>query len=220
MSRRVVTKIERQKNNPRRASIYLDGEFAVSVHEESLARFGLRKGDVLDRKILDDLMQAEELLRAKEKAMRLLSHHARSEKEIRDRLRKASFRAIVVNEVISALKRSALLDDVSFARMYAHDTMARKPLGKHLLRQQLRAKGVAKEIIDPLIEKVYTPESEENFAFSLAKKRLVRLLSPPRPRNLQDLLKQKKRLTDYLVRRGFDWETVSSVVSKLIPNHS
>lgn len=220
MSTHVVTKIERQKKNPRRASIYLDGEYAVGIHEESLARFGLRKGDVLDRKTLDDLKQAEELLRAKEKAMRLLSHHARSEKEIRDRLRRASFRASLVDEVVSALKRSALLDDVAFARMYAHDTMARKPLGKHLLRQQLRAKGVAKETIEPLIEELYTPESEESFALSLAKKRLVRLLPPPRARNHQNLLKEKKRLTDYLVRRGFDWETVSSVVSKLIPNHS
>ncbi|MFQ5798137.1 MAG: RecX family transcriptional regulator [Bacteroidota bacterium] len=216
----LITKIERQKKNARRASIYLDGKFAVGVHEETLTRFGLRKGDTLDGKTLEDLRQAEELFKAKEKAMRLLSYRARSEKEIRDRLKKASYRAPIVDEVVDALTRSGLLDDATFARMYAHDTMARKPFGKQLLRQQLRGRGVAKEIIEKLIAELYTPQTEESFALSLAKKHLVRSLRSPPAKKLQDLVKQKKRLADYLVRRGFDWETVSSVVSKLLPNHS
>lgn len=216
----IITKIERQKKNVRRASIYVDGEFAIGVHEETLRRFGFRKGDVLDRKTLDELQQAEELLKAKEKAMRLLSHRARSEKEIRDRLKKASHPSSIIDEVAAALKRAGLLDDVAFARMFAHDTMARKPLGRHLLRQLLRTKGVAKEIIENLIEEMYTPETEEDFALTLARKRLARTHLSSRRLSLQESLKLKKRLAGYLVRRGFDWDTVASVMSKLLPNHS
>ncbi len=220
LSLMVVTKIERQKKNTRRASIYLDGKFAFGVHVDTITQFGLRKGDVLDQKKLEELQKAEELLRAKDKAMRLLSHRARSEKEIRDRLRQASYSSSIIQEVVSALKRSGLLDDVAFARLYAHDTIARKPLGKRLLRRQLRTKGIADETIDRLITELYTPDAEESLALALAKKRLGLSLRLPSTKKQQEWFRQKKRLVDYLVRRGFDWDTATSIATKVLPKQS
>lgn len=213
-----ITKIERQKKNKNRTSIFVDGEFAVGIHEETLVRLGLRKGDALDSKSMENLKREEEILTAKEKAARLLSYRARSEKEIRDRLKKKPFKEPVIEETIAALKRSGLVDDAAFARMFAHDAMVRKPLGKHLLRRELRQKGIANEIIDSVIGEVYDEESEEEFAVELTRKYMNKKTgSKKKSTGVQGQLKEKKRLADYLARRGFDWETVSSVLSKVLP---
>ena len=44
----VITKITRQKNNKERYNIYLNEEFAFSVDESTLIKFGLTKGKILD----------------------------------------------------------------------------------------------------------------------------------------------------------------------------
>ena len=213
-----ITAIERQKKNPKRVSIYVDDEFAIGVHIETLAHYGLRKGDSLEEKKLKELERAEELQSAKEKSMRLLGYRARSEKEIRDRLGKKSFNVAVIDETIVALKRSRLLDDAAFARTFAHDAIARKPLGKHLLRRELRQKGIANEIIESVIGEVYDEESEEEFALELTRKYMNKKTgSKKKSTGVQGRMKEKKRLADYLARRGFDWETVSSVLSKVLP---
>ena len=209
----IITKLERQKKNPSRISLHIDNKYAIGVHKEVLLKSGLRVGDRLTDSTLNDLRKSEELHLARESALRLLSYRARSKKEVRDRLKRKGISPGVVAEVIDAFQRSGLLDDLEFAKAFAHDQLMRKPMGEALLKQQLSKKGINKETIEQVLLEVYQGDTEDAYAFELASKRIKR----SRSSFLKlDPVKQKKRLWDYLARRGFDWVTVRKVVERAL----
>ena len=79
---------------PRRrrlSQLYIDGEAAVQVDTETLARSGLAVGDELDDEALHALLQASAEHRAHEKALYLLEHRAHSKKELADKIARAEF---------------------------------------------------------------------------------------------------------------------------------
>ncbi|WP_235425115.1 hypothetical protein [Heyndrickxia ginsengihumi] len=83
-----ITKISVQKNNPERYNIFLDGQYRFSVDEEVLARFQLLKGKEISSFELDHIMLQDDIRKGVNIAIQFLSFRMRSEKEIKDYLRK------------------------------------------------------------------------------------------------------------------------------------
>jgi regulatory protein len=208
-----ITKIERQKKNPSRFSLSIDDEYAIGIHKEVLLKSGLRSGDSITEKTLDDLKRNEELFHARESALRLLSYRARSKQEIRDRLKKKGISAEIAGAVLHSLESSGLVNDLEFAKAFAHNKLLKKPMGKKMLRLELRRKGINKEMTEQVLSEAYGSDSEEEFALELAKKRAKR--GQGRIGQVERL-KQRKRLSDYLAWRGFGWDTVSRTVAKVL----
>jgi regulatory protein len=209
----VITKIDRQKKNPARFSLYLDDEYAIGIHKEVLLKFGLRVRDRISEKTLEELKHAEETRAARESALRLLSYRARSTKELRERLKKKRYSPEAINEVLISLERSGLINDFEFAKAFVHDRLLRKPMGKGLLVQELRKKGIKKETIEDVLAEAYRNDAEDTYACELAAKRMKRAAASF---GRLDPLKRRKRLADYLARRGFDWETVSRALERVL----
>lgn len=203
----VITRIERQKKNPRRYNIYVDGEFALGLDRNVVADNGLRKGDRADTALLDKLRTADELIRAYQIALRFLSYRPRSEYEIRTRLEREEFLLQTIESIIAKLYDEGQLDDGRFAGMYAESKMLKKPIGAHRLRRELRQKGVDEEIIERIVRTHCSEETELQNARRLAEKKLAADRS-------KDPVKRKRRLADHLARRGFGWEVVGRVVNE------
>ncbi len=213
----VITKIEPQKKNSLRVSIYLDDKYAFGIHDETLLKFGLRRNDQLDEKKIEEITAFEEVLNVREKAMRFLSYRARSEKEIRDKLKKKKFSEELIDTVIQKLQLAGLINDLEFGRMFARDKMGKKPMGRIMLKQELLRKGITNHLIEQILSEVYPNHGEDEFALTLARKRLQRYKSSFAK---LDTFKRKKKLADYLARRGFDWDTISKVVGTLLNSSS
>ena len=211
----VITRIESQKTRSRRVNIYCDGEFALGLHQDVLVKFGLREGDVLDEKQIEKLQGAEELNLAKEKALRLLGYRRRSEKELRARLLEREFHPEIIDSVIEHLRKLGFVNDRAFAEAFLHDALMKKPAGTRLLRQELRRKGISKEIVEGLLEEKLGTEIEFSLAREAASKRMRRSTISHKGGERE---KQQKRLADFLVRRGFAWDTVASVLKEFFPN--
>lgn len=228
----VITKIERQKKNPKRVNIFCDDEFVIGLHQDVLLKAGLRKGDTIDEKKLEELQSAEEFSLAKDKALRFISYRQRSEKEVRSRLIEREFHPSVIDRVVSYLREVMLLNDRAFAEAYVHDVLMRKPAGATLIRRQLQLKGVDKDIIDRVVEDKLGSETQSMLAREAAKKYMRRYRPAtggtrkkqeryPKGRITRRVVnKQQKRLSDFLARRGFAWDTVSSVVKEFFPQES
>jgi regulatory protein len=210
-----ITKIERQETNPKRVNIFCDDQFAYGVHEDVLVRFGLRKGDVVDGKLAAELERAEEFNQAKVAALKFASHRQRSEKEVRLKLTEKEFAPAVIDEVVAHLEKHRILDDEAFARAFVNDQLMKKSAGVKLLRQRLRLKGISKPIIEKVLGETLGVETEIALAREAAAKQLRRLeiSSKKLPRE-----KKLKRLADFLSRRGFTWDTVSTVIKELFPH--
>lgn len=202
---REITKIESQKKNPKRKSIFLDGEFSFGIDDETFYRFGLKEGDILTKERIDEIKDSEKKRKAKQFTFNFLSFRARTEKEIRDRLKKKGFSKKITDEVISDLKRLDLVNDYQFALSWIGDRLDHKPRGEKLLRIELYRFGIKKELIEKALEEVYPKKNEKEIAKGLIEKRKKRY------ENLEERL-AKKRMADYLLRRGFSYEVVKEVL--------
>ena len=110
----VITKIEAQKRNDNRVNIYLDGEYFMSIFKELVFTFSLKKGMEIDRDYLNSLLEDEMYLKAKDKALSILSRADQSEKKIREKL-SADYTDEVVEKVIDFLKNYNFINDSMLA---------------------------------------------------------------------------------------------------------
>jgi regulatory protein len=147
------------------------------------------------------------LQKARNYAFLLLKFRLRSEKELAERLKRKKFEPRVISETLAFLKEKRFLDDRLFAKTWIEWRIA-KPLGVIRLRQELRAKGIDKEIIDETLEEVKKNYSEESVVSGLAKERFKKLKGVERN-------KAKQRILGYLLRRGFSTDLVIEAIRRL-----
>ena len=112
----VITKIEKQKKNRKRWSIYADDEFIMGLSEETLLNSGLRADDEITKDKIAELKEFDEFVYAKKSALDFLSYRIRSTTEIGDKLRSKNISPDTVERVIAGLQKLGLIDDEEFAR--------------------------------------------------------------------------------------------------------
>ncbi len=202
-----ITKIEIQKKYKGRRSIFLDGEFAFGVDAAIVVQHGLKIGDRLTAAQILEFLLKEEKKRVKEKAFQFLAQRAHSERELQTKLVKKGFEKNLIEETLSELKQQKLLDDAAFAQSYVYSRLASKPLGEYAMRRELRNKGIADEQIVAALQAAYSEKNQIDYARELIEKKL------PQFGKLDDQIK-KKRLADFLIRRGFNWELVKDALNE------
>lgn len=207
----VITKIERQKRNTRRVNLFIDGTFAFGIDEEVFRKFALRCGDEVSEPLYRSMLLSEEGARAKQEALRFLSYRMRTEREIRSRLVEKEYPPETINKVVESLKQLNAVNDRHFAEVYLRDLQLKKPSGKRLGTQKLRSMGIPAEIIEEAITSSTDQETEQARAFKAAEQVIKRFQSGLQGK---DRLKEQRRFTSYLARRGFEWSVISTVVNK------
>jgi len=212
-----ITKIERQKKRASRKSIFIDGTFAFGVSDDVLLRFGLHEGAELGEGMAARIIEAENEETAKQKALRFLGIRPRSKKEIRDYLMKKSFTPELAESIIGRLESLRMLDDLAFARMVCRDLLAKKPSGEKMLRQQMMKKGVPAAVIEDVLGEFSTPEAEFAMALKAAEKQILRIGRSSRPSD-DDII--KKKILEYLLRRGFAFETALNAAKRVTAKQS
>lgn len=200
---RIITAIKVQKRNPNRVNIDLDGEFAFGLSRFVAA--WLKPGDHLSEEKINSLMEKDALEVAYQRALDLLNHRPRSEKEIRLRLIEKDFQPEQIDQVISKLKQANLVRDEAFARMWVESRNEFHPRSSKLLRYELRNKGIAESHIDFALKEM--PEEEE-----LAEKAATLYYRRLQGKDWQTF---RNRLSGFLARRGFSYTTIAPIVKSL-----
>jgi regulatory protein len=198
-----ITAIEQQKRRPR-ANIFVDGRFALSLSLALVAQAGLRQGDAVAADRLEALRQADQRQQAHEAALRLLTYRPRSEAELRYRLARRGLPPLVVQEAVARLREQGLLDDEAFARYWVEARQQSSPRGRRLLRRELAAKGIATETTRQALATV----AEEEAARRAAETKASHLHDV-------DYATFRRRLGQFLLRRGFPYETAGVLVEEL-----
>lgn len=208
---RVITKIEPQKKNPRRRSVFIDGKFIFGVNEEVVSKLRLEKGETLTERRITEILAGKSENEAKEAALRFLSFRRRTEKEIKDKLRQKGFDDKIIRSTIQKLKSYDLVNDHEFAVAWIKERLAHKPRGKRLLRQELWKKGIQKEIIDRAVGELCRNEDESALEVLRKAGRRYRKLEPKVAR---------RRMLGLLLRRGFSYETSKDALALEISSES
>ena len=199
----LITAIAKQKRRPR-VDVFVDGRLSLSLSVALAVQAGLKHGDTVTAERLEALRQADERQQAHDAALRLLAYRPRSEAELRSRLGRRGLPPVVIQETVEHLREQGLLDDDAFARYWVDARQQSSPRGRHLLRRELLAKGVGAETAAQAVATV----AEEEMARGAAEKKAHSL------RNL-DYPTFRRRLGQFLLRRGFPYETARVLVEEL-----
>jgi len=150
--------------------------------------------------------RTESFDKVRDYAFFLLKFRLRSENELAQRLKLKKFPEESIKAIISFLKEKKFIDDNVFAKAWINSRL-RKPLGLRRIKQELRQKGVDKEIIEEQSSGV-KDYSEAETVLDLAKRRLNILKGT-------DQVIAKRRIYAFLLRRGFSPEIVIDTLNQL-----
>jgi regulatory protein len=199
-----ITGLTAGRGRDKRVNLFLDGRLAFSLSAEVALKEGLRPGQELSEAELQALAGADRYQRCLTLALRLLAVRPRSEEEIRQRLQKRGFESEYREKAIARLKERGLVDDIAFARFWKDNRQTFRPRSRRLTALELRRKGLDSAAIEPVVGEIDDGDS----AYRAALVRARRL--PP-----SDYEAFRRRLGEYLVRRGFDYETIQQTVARI-----
>ncbi len=199
-----ITAIRARKGRGKRINVFLDGKFALSLEAEVAAREGLQADQELSASQIEALTASDHFHRCLNAAVHYLSYRPRSESEIRQRLQQRGFDNDSVEAVIARLKEQGLVDDVAFAQFWKDNRQSFSPRSRWLTRLELKQRGVTDDIANQAVSGVDDADSAYQAALSKAR-------SLPH----SDYQSFRRRLGEYLRRRGFGYEVINQTVGRI-----
>ena len=152
----------------------------------------------------------DDYARAMQTALGYLSFKPRAIAEVRRRIGR-DFTQPVVERVLDSLKRYGYLDDAEYATQWRRSRDKRKPRGAFLLRRELRAKGVADDLIDNALEGL----DEASNAYRAGQRSAQRWLRD----GSIPYTTYRRKMGDLLGRRGFAAGVTRDTANRLWREH-
>jgi regulatory protein len=153
--------------------------------------------------------------RAMEVAVGYLGTRPRTRWETERRLRRAGATEPVIAETVQRLAELGYLDDAAFARWWGEQRDRHAPRGARMVEAELRQHGVPREIIEAYRVEHQAPEhrpEDDALPASEPERAADALARHLRGRPLPSDAKALQRVGMFLVRRGFDPDTVRSAI--------
>ena len=141
--------------------------------------------------------------RARGAALRLLALRPRTVSEIRERLGRR-FDSNAVEKAVSRLLSEGLLDDADYAQQWRQSRERRKPRGRRMIAKELKAHGVADDLIEDALEGYDSLEAARRAALRYATRQTA-----------ADRTTFDRRVGAFLDRRGFETDVIRRVLQEL-----
>jgi len=202
-----ITALQTQTNNQDRINIFVDDQFLLGVSALIVLQMGLRIGQELSPEQLEQLHQEEALQQATNRALNYLSFRPRSREEVRRYLRKKETPPELIDTVIQRLDDLNLINDQSFTEFWVESRERSNPKGAQALKNELRMKGVKRELLDELV----SDEQDEERALRAGRKKAAQHVR----QSEMDFKTFRARLGPFLQRRGFSYEVSTHVMRAL-----
>lgn len=196
----MITALEAQKRNKDKVNLYIDGEFRCSLTAESVVRARLKAGQELSEERLEEILLTSETELAFKKALDYIARAMKTKKQVLDYLCGKGFDMSAAKRAVEKLEEYKYIDDRAFARQYAE--LNAKQKGARRIRAELLKKGLDEGCVSLAVEKL-SREKSEQAASDLAEKYM---------RGKANDFKTLNKLSRFLASRGFDFDTIKSVV--------
>ncbi|KOA20187.1 regulatory protein RecX [Clostridium homopropionicum DSM 5847] len=204
----IITKIELCKKNKNRVNIYIDEEFAFACSIDLVYYHSIEKGKKVNLKLLNDVIEEDNYIKGKNHALKILEKSYKSEKEISDKLIIKGYDLKTVERIIDFLKEYDFINDEKLAERYIEEK--RSSNGKNKIKFMLMKKGIREEIINQKLN-CMEENLEEDGALKLARKKYESLI-----KSEDNNVIIKKKLSQYLLRRGYNWEDVKKILKGIV----
>ena len=194
-----ITKLEVQMNDKNRVNLYVDDEFYSGIPAELVYLEHLKTGLEIDEKDLKKIIFENEKSKAMSRVTKYIGSSLKTQKQIRDYLRKKEYSDDTIEFVMSKLAEYNYIDDKKYAQAYV--LTYGKKYGKLKLISQLKIKGVSEEIIECVLE-----DNKVDSIESVASKYL---------KNKVMSYEVSQKLFRFLYSRGYEFDEINSYINKL-----
>jgi regulatory protein len=150
-------------------------------------------------------------------AVRFLGTRPRTRWELERRLRRAAATDDVITATLDRLSAMGYVDDTAFARWWTEQRDRHAPRGRRMVEAELRQHGVPRDVLEslrgeelaePALDADALPGNEAERARAALDRHLK-----GRPLPLD--VKARQRIGAFLMRRGFDPETVRTAIREV-----
>jgi len=196
----IVTRLEPMTKT--KYKIYLDEQFAFVLYKGELSRYKIQENYNLSQEVVEKIKLEILTKRAKLRAMYLLNRMDRTEEQLRTRLKQDLYPEDIIENAIQYVKSFGYIGDMDYARRFVESRKSAK--SRLEIKMSLLQKGVSKEIVENVLEEYYDERSEAAAIQKLVEKRGYSEESATD--------KEKKKMYEYLVRKGFRYEDIRQVI--------
>lgn len=197
-----IDRIEASKHKRGRVLVFLEDGACLKITEQELLDFGLRAGDQLDEAALSRLKEAAGVSNVKAAAADLIGKRAMSRAALEKKLKEKGASEAEARYAAEWLEAIGAINDADYAALLVRHC-AQLGYGPARIRDKLYEKGVPRELWEDALDTL--PDQSED---------VDRFLRSKLRGELPDE-KEKKRLTDALLRRGFSWGDVRAAWNRL-----
>lgn len=197
-----ISKVEPQKKNKNRCSIYIDGEFRFGLTKELALKYDLKEGDEISDPEIKEILLQEEKEKIRTRAFKILHFRQRSVRELRERLISLGYDTPLVDDVIDELRADNTLNDEQFAQAFINDYTTLKPKGNRFIARELLKRGISKDVVLELINK----RDEHTLIKRFIKKKLSNL-DKTKPKERQKIIRR-------LLYHGFTPGTIYDAIQE------
>lgn len=195
-----VTKLEPVTKT--KYKVYLDEQFAFVLYKGELSRYKIQEEAELSQELTEQIKNEVLIKRAKLRAMHLLNYMDRTEQQLRDRLKRDLYSEDIIEIAMQYVKSFGYVGDYGYAKRYVQSKQPSKSRAE--IKMALMQKGISKQIIKSVLEECYEEQDELSA--------IVRILD--KKRFVEDTATdvEKKKMFDYLLRKGFRYEDIRQVI--------
>lgn len=197
-----VERVEASKHKKGRVLVFLGDGACLKITEQELLDFGLRSGDELDEETLKRLKEAAGVSNTRAAAADLIGKRAMSRRDLERKLQEKGASETEARYAVEWLEAIGALNDAEYAAALVRH-YSRLGYGPARVREKLYEKGVPRELWEDALEEL--PEDGGQVDAFLRSK--LRGRTPDE--------KEKRRLTNALLRRGFPWGEVKAAWRRL-----
>ena len=197
-----IERLEASKHKRGRVLVFLADGACLKITEQELLDFGLRAGDELDEATLARLKEAAGVSNVKATAADLIGKRAMSRASLEKKLKEKGASEAEARYAAEWLEAIGAINDADYAALLVRHC-ADLGYGPARTREKLYEKGVPRELWDEALDQL--PDNGEQIDRFLQSKLRGRMPDE----------KEKKRLTDALLRRGYSWGDVKAAWNRL-----
>ena len=210
-----ITNLSTQQRDPNRINVFVDDKYRFSLDVSQVVSLGVKVGREYDEQELAELEQESQFGKLYGRALEYCLMRPHSAREVRDYLwrktRATRYRSkktgelkerpgvsqALVDRVYERLVEKAYIDDEKFTRYWVENRNQTKGMSQRKLEAELRAKGVANDIIERNLRDSLRNDTDE----------LQKIIAKKRRR-----YPDEQKFMQYLACQGFSFDDIKTAL--------
>lgn len=204
----VIERLIKKSNS--KCLVEISDDYAVVISTDLVLEYKLHKGMLIDEEFLGSILERQNNIDAKQTAYNYIAYKPRTESQVRAKLKEKLFPQQAIDKSIEFLYEFKYLDDEQYAMDYVKSYLNLKGAGKIKLAMELKKRGISKDYISNAIQ-THFPEDAATMVMDTAKSYLKKI-------SYKTLEKQKNSLRNFLLRQGFEYNTINTTMNEIFEN--